>query len=65
MTQEVTGLEDMRRNIACVLVSNVREAAPKYLLWAPKELNELPDTRFEFLINLIGKSKMVFITSHT
>ena len=31
MMQNITGLEDIRRNIACVLVSNVLEAAPKYL----------------------------------
>ena len=63
--QNITGLEDIRRNIACVLVSNVLEAAPKYLFWALEELNELPDTRFEILINLTGKSKMAFLTSYT
>ena len=40
-------------------VSNVCVAAPISLFWVPNGLNELPEMRFEFPFNLIGKSTMV------
>ena len=48
-----------RRNLTPV--SNVCEAAPKSLVWAPNGLNELTELRFEFPFNLIGKSTMAFL----
>ena len=41
-------------------VSNVCEAAPISLFWAPNGLNELPEVHFQFPFNLIGKSTMAF-----
>ena len=41
-------------------VSNVCEAVPSSLFWAPNGLNELPEVRFEFPFILIGKSTMAF-----
>ena len=46
-------------------VSNVCEAAPKSLSWAPIRLNELPEMRFKFPFNLIGKSTMAFLTGQS
>ena len=40
-------------------VSNVCVAAPISLFWVPNGLNELPEMRFEFPFNLIGKSTVV------
>ena len=48
-----------RRNLTSV--SNVCEAAPISLFWAPNGLNELP----EFPFNLIGKSTMAFLTGQS
>ena len=48
-----------RRNLNSV--SNVCEAAPISLFWAPNGLNELP----EFPFNLIGKSTMAFLTGQS
>ena len=39
-------------------VSNVIEAAPKSLFWASNGCNKLPEMRFKFPFNLIGKSTM-------
>ena len=47
-----------RRNLTPF--SNVCEVAPRSLFWAPSGLNELPEMRFEFPFNLIGKSIMDF-----
>ena len=47
-----------RRNLTPV--SNVFEAAPISLFWAPGGLNKLPEVCFEFPFNLIGKSTMTF-----
>ena len=43
-----------RRNL--IPVSNVCKSAPRSLFWSPNGLNELPEMRFEFPFNLIGKS---------
>ena len=49
--------------VACVisLVGNV-EAEPISLFWASSGLNQLPEVRFEFPFNMIGKSTMAFLT---
>jgi len=47
-----------RRNLTSV--SDVCEAAPMSLLWAPNGLNELPEVHFELPYILIGKSTMTF-----
>ena len=52
-----------RRNFT--LVSNVCETAPISLFWALNGLNELPEVRFEFLFNLIGKSTMALISGQS
>jgi len=41
-------------------VSNVSEAAPRYLFWAPYGLSKLLEERFEFLFNLIGNLTTAF-----
>ena len=46
-------------------VSNVCEAVPSSLFWAPNGLNELPEVRFEFPFILIGKSTMAFLTGQS
>ena len=55
----------LRRRVNPAPVSNVWEAAPITLLWATDALNELPEVRFEYLFNLIGKSTMGFLTRHS
>ena len=52
-----------RRNLT--LVSNVFEAAPISLFWAPDGLNKLPEVCFEFPFNMIGKSTMAFLTGQS
>ena len=42
-------------------VSNVCEAGPKSLFWASNGRNKLPEMRFKFPFNLIGKSTMAFL----
>ena len=42
-----------------------RQAVPISLFWAPNGLNELPELRFEFHFNLIGKSTMAFLTDQS
>ena len=49
-----------RRNLT--LVSNICEAAPLSLFWAPNGLDELPEKRFDFPFILIGKLTMAFLT---
>ena len=49
-----------RRNLT--LVSNICEAAPLSLFWAPNGLGELPGERFDFPFILIGKLTMAFLT---
>ena len=48
-----------RRNVTSV--SNVCEAAPRSLFWAPNGHGELPEVRFEFPFVWIGKSTMAFL----
>ena len=45
--------------------SNVCEAAPISLFWALNGLNELPEVRFKFPFNLIGKLIMAFLTGQS
>ena len=52
-----------RRNLTPV--SNVCEAAPISMFWAPNGLNELPEVRVEFPFILIGKSAMASITGQS
>ena len=52
----------LRRNLAPV--SDVCETAPRSLFWASNGLNELPEVRFEFPFNLIGKLAMVFFSNN-
>ena len=46
-------------------VSNVYEAAPISLFWAHNRFNELPEMRFEFPSNLIGKLTMACSTGQS
>ena len=55
----------LRRRRNPTPVSSVCEAASIFLFWAPNELNELPEVRFEYLFNLIGKSTMAFLKGQT
>ena len=45
--------------------SNVCEAVPGSLFWAPNGLNELLEVRFEFPFILIKKSTMAFLTDQS
>ena len=47
-----------RRNLT--MVSNIREAVPRSLFWAPNRLNESREVRFEFPFILIGQSIVYF-----
>ena len=49
-----------RRNLTPV--SNVFEAAPISLFWAPQRTQGIAGNTFEFPFNLIGKSTMAFLT---
>ena len=51
-----------RRNISPV--TNICEAAPISLFWAPNGVNELPEMRFKFSFNLIGKLTMAFFQAN-
>ena len=55
----------LRRRRDLTPVSNVCEAAPKYLFSVPNRPNELPEMRFKFPFNLIGKSTMAFLTGQS
>ena len=46
-------------------VSDVCEAAPISLFGAANGLNRLPEVRFEFPFNLIGKSRIAFLTGQS
>jgi len=50
----------LRRRRILTSVSNVCEEALMSLFWAPKELNELPEERFEFPFILFGKSTLAW-----
>ena len=50
----------MWRRVDLSHVSNVCEAAPMSLFWAPNGLNELPEMRFEFPFKLIGELTIAF-----
>ena len=52
-----------RRNL--ISVSNVCEAAPRFLSYVPNELDELLEMRLEFLFNLISKLIMAFLTGQS
>ena len=52
----------LRRRRDLTPVSNVCEATPRCLFSAPNRLKELPEMRFEFPLNVIGKSTMAFST---
>ena len=54
-------LPSLRRRRNLTWVSNVSEAEPRSLFWAPKGLNELPELRFEFPFVLICKLTMPFL----
>ena len=45
--------------------SNVCEAAPRSLFWAPNGLDKKPEMRFEVPFILIGKSTMAFLTGQS
>ena len=53
----------LKRNLTSV--SDVCEAAPISLLWGPNGLNELPEVRFDFSFNMIGKLTMAFSTGQS
>lgn len=55
----------LRRRRDLTPVSNVCEAAPKYLFWNQNGLNQLPEERFQFPLNLIVKSTMAILTSQS
>ena len=55
--------EDRRHNLT--LVSNVCEAASRFLLWGPNGLNESTEVHFQFPFILIGKPTMAFLTGHS
>ena len=55
-------IPSLRRRRNLTPVSYVCKAALKSLFWAPNGLNELPEVRLEFAFNLIGKSRMAFLT---
>ena len=52
----------LRRRRNQTPVSNVCKVAPISLFWAANGLNNLPEMRFRFPFNLIGKSTMAFLT---
>ena len=61
---------DMIRTSLCrrcnlTLKSNLYEAALISMFWAPNEVNELLQERFEFPFILKGKSTMAFLTGQT
>ena len=46
-------------------VSNICEAVPRSLFWAPNRFNELLEVRFKFPFILIGKLIMAFLTGQS
>ena len=52
----------LRRRRNQTPVSNVCKVAPISLFWAANGLNNLPEMRFRFPFNLIGKWTMAFLT---
>jgi len=58
-------INSLRRRWNLTPVSNVCEAAPISLFRGPNGLNELPQMRFEFPFNLIGKSTVAFLTGQS
>ena len=54
----------LRRRHNSTLVSNVCDTAPISIFWALNGLNELPEVRFEFPFNLIGRSTMALTSGH-
>ena len=52
----------LRRRRNQTPVSNVFKVAPISLFWAANGLNNLPEMRFRFPFNLIGKWTMAFLT---
>ena len=55
----------LRRRRNLTLVSNVCEAAPISLFWAPNGVNELPEVRFEFPSMLIGIMIMTYLNGQS
>ena len=55
----------LRRRLNLTLVGYAFEAAPRSFFRARKGFNELPEMRFEFPSNLIGKSAMAFSTGQS
>ena len=55
----------LRRRLNLTLAGHAFEAAPRSLFRAPNRFNELPEMRFEFPFNLIGKSTMAFSTGQS
>ena len=55
----------LRRMRNSTPVSNIGEAAPISLFCAPIGPNELPEIRFEFPFNLIGRWTMAFLTGQS
>ena len=47
------------------VLSNVGKTALISLFWVADGLNELPEMRFEFPLNLIGKLTMAFLTGQS
>ena len=58
-------VSSLRRRRNLTSLSNVWEAAPWFMFWAPNGLNQLPEVRFEFLFILIGQSIMAFLTGQS
>ena len=54
-SQKVGELGSLCRRLDLSPVSNVCEAVPMSLFWAPNGLNELPEIRFEFPFKLTGE----------
>ena len=55
----------VRREHNLALLSNVCEAAPISLFWAPNGVNELPEMRFAFPLVLTGQGAMAFLTGQS
>ena len=55
----------LRRERNLALLSNVCEAAPISLFWAPNGVNELPEMRFAFPLVLTGQWAMAFLTGQS
>ena len=59
-SQKVEELGSLCRRLDLSPVSDVCEAAPMSLFWAPNGLNELPEMCFEFPSKPIGELTMAF-----